>query len=358
MLLSGIASFLSGNGMIRVIFFATMSLLIAGCNPATKKYLHPKLPSAINVPAHKWNFLNTVYQFEIKNDTGSILYAFKNDTLFIARNLTDEITHIKVPKSGFFTNFILSGNNLLFLDGIHNILSVYTINLVQQQAALLKKIDLAPLFDAKNSALIYSRRNDLFIKGNIVYLRFGKFYESLNFSQRPIFYSLDISNENVTINDSLFSYPSSIRKRKRQETATYLFDGADNNLNCGFVSEDEIEIIKSKKTAQVIRKIGPYADFNNYNYNRGKDLGYVRHYVLTNERNIAVFFYKQRYVVVKKLKTSRLNEAARYDLYILDKDMQLISLSSFDFEPTENIFPYKNGIVIVDTSGKLNYYEF
>ncbi|MCP9752746.1 hypothetical protein [Ferruginibacter sp. HRS2-29] len=343
--------------MNKIIYCLLVISFLTNCTNIEKKYFNQSQKIEINCSPKVLSFLDHFCQTEIA-DSITRIYYIKYDTLYISDNLSDSIIAISLDKTNDYTHYQLQKNKLLLLDGENVRVDIYEIDFLKNKSEFLRTVELAGLYNAKNSALLYAQANALFFRDTILYLKFGKFYEPANFTGKKVFYKINIFSSHPQLIDSFFQYPSSITEKEVREKTTFLGASKNDSLfYCGFASSDEIQLMNMHSGKMIRKKYAQYANFKKYDDDKRTDLGYIRYYDLTNERNIYETFYKGKFIIIKKLKTEKLNQSPAYDLYILDENLRLLSLTSLNFQPGKNIFPYKSGIVVSDTTGKLNYYE-
>ncbi len=341
--------------MSKLTIYFVLLFLIFGCSKHPKVYLNQLASQEINLPINVNSFLNKGAKVYKSENEFTSLYYIENDSIYFLNLSSFIIDKYFLKESGKYSDYVYSKNLLFFLD--KNSLSghSYKFDTSLKSFVYNDSYDFSKYFHY-NSKLAMVQ--NFFIKDSFLFIKYLKYDATTNFTGKAIYYRFNISKSNFSLIDSLFYFPKSIVNKKRHDKETYLTLMEDSKLFCGFSSDDLIEVFDLKKNKLVKNKeFTKYSDYNKFDYNERKDLGYLRFYDITNERNEAILCIDKFIVILKKLKTLKINEKPKYDIYVFDEDFKILSISSINHTMGKNIFYYKNGFIIVDEQTKFHYYK-
>jgi hypothetical protein len=144
----------------------------------------------------------------------------------------------------------------------------------------------------------------------------------------------------------------------RRTKVPLLFPYTENQAIFMHQSIDRITVIENRTLKpNSINDYNPYTDYETFDYDQNKDLGYIRHYETTKEENMQFLVGTDFTLIIKKLKTQKINDPRRYEYIVLNKNFKMIHYDSIPFNIAPFLsFRYKRGFVLVNKNLSKGYY--
>jgi hypothetical protein len=185
----------------------------------------------------------------------------------------------------------------------------------------------------------------------------GSLSKSKKFVDRYAYIMVERTGEEITVSKVLES-PEEYRSGLRKGMRTLLIDFQDR-LIYTFMDIDRIHTLDENMKITGSFDFNPYSDYEAYDYDRRRDLGYVRKYGTTNELIMKYLVCGSSLVAIKRRKKEHLHDPTSFEYLFIDLNFKIKSIdsSSLNVRP-ELSFAYRNGIMLTDRSlAKGFFYE-
>lgn len=155
-----------------------------------------------------------------------------------------------------------------------------------------------------------------------------------------------------TVMESPEEYRSGLRKGMKT-----LVIGFQDRLIYTFQDIDRIHTLDEHMKITSSFDFNPYSDYEAYDYDRRRDLGYVRKYGSTNELVMKYLVSGSSLVAIKRIRKKHLHDPSTFEYIFIDSNFQIKSIdsSSLNVRP-ELSFAYRNGIMLTDRSLAKGYF--
>jgi len=168
---------------------------------------------------------------------------------------------------------------------------------------------------------------------------------------------INTNNEEVKATQILPS-PQEYIDGLRQSMVTFIVGTKNNEAALLF---QDIDRIVSFNTADMnitgTNDFNPYSNFEPYDYDQGRDLGYVRVYAETNEANLKIISLNNGIVIIKKVRSKNIYEKGGFEYLVLNNKNKLVNYDSIPYQIQPFLsFAYENGFVLMNSNMSDGYY--
>ncbi len=256
-----------------------------------------------------------------------------------------------------YTPLILLKDSVVF-SLVPNLNRIYLISLDRFfRIASVDSIDYSSSYDFSS---IYVKQNvfqPLQVVNSKIFLPIGSKNSKKKFVDKYAYLVIENATDKA---DLRFENPTEYKKGKRREDICYVFNFR-SNLLVMFQSVDLINLLDGR-TFKMLDEVNfnPYANYEEYNYEDGRDLGYNRHYEETNERNVSILPLDSNIVILKRIRKKSIRDKSEYEYIVLDQKFNIVSYERIHRDILPGcLFRYKNGFAVPDKNLKtVYYYEF
>jgi hypothetical protein len=342
--------------------------IVPGCKaPGNKIYTSPlPEPAIINSSLEK-------YVKKMDEDFGLLFSKVDTEDYFIFLDHLQEIHLLSIKDTAkhfhlAFANYRKSMGEYLSASAVKDSLWIMDISnkLLYQFHISTTAIDLKKVFNLQsitegNRYYINSELYNTFeVKYPNVFIRIGEHKQKKNYFLAPESYI------NISLNDTATGYnpafvlhtPRDFMKAKFHDTKTFLRIFNDSMAIYAFTCSDSIYTYNYVKNSYLEKsRFNEFSKFRILNNKKSTDLGYLRWYEFTSEKNLNIIHTQANTVIIKVLERKELTDTVLYEYYLLDKNMNVKYNNLFTHKiwPFYS-FPYQKGFIVFGIPFNTIYY--